>query len=676
MSKIATDRIANALAMLIPLLSIAWGLDLFRTAGLNLFTEQVLALIVALALPLSFLLYPASGRGAAARERVPAYDLAAALLGFLCAIYVAVEYPRIFEELHARPPDATIAGGILIVLVLEGLRRTAGNFLALVVLFFLLYALWGHLVPGDLQGRRVALDRLTVYLAIDSNGMLGLPLLVSATIVVAFVLFGNLLTKSGGGAFFTDLSLASMGRFRGGSAKIAVTASSLFGSISGSAVSNVASTGVITIPLMKAGGFRARTAAAIEAVASTGGQLMPPVMGAAAFLMAEMLQIAYAQVVVAALVPAILYYLAVFIQADLLAARNGVSRVDESEIPKAGRVFARGWLFLVPFAVLIAALFQFNQRPENAALWACVSLLAIGLLIGYAQQRLRLTDLAGILIGTGRTVVNIVLIGAAAGLIIGVLNITSLGFALTLWLVDVAGGNLVVLLMLSAVVSIILGMGMPTVGVYILLATLVAPALIELGVPQLAAHLFVLYFGMMSMVTPPVAIAAFAAAVIADSRPTATAFEAMRFAWSAYIIPFVFVFAPALILQADALAIVLAIARAGLGVWLVSACLAGYFRAELGTGKRAAYLVIGVLLLVPAPLMPAENLVAILSLAAGILAVAFEFATGPRATGTPDDRVEAGERPTASLRSSAHGSRSDASAARENLTIKKPYSRP
>ncbi|PHR92513.1 MAG: C4-dicarboxylate ABC transporter permease [Blastopirellula sp.] len=617
--------IITALAIMIPVVSTAWGTDFYRLIGLNLFGEQILSLLLALVLPLAFLLYPASGRGSGERISIPLYDIFAALLGFTCALYIAFEYPRIFEELYTRPLDATLVGAVLILLVVECLRRTAGTFLAMVVLFFLVFALFGHLVPGELQGRKVALDRLIVYLAIDSNGMFGLPMVVSSTIVVAFVLFGNLLTKSGGGDFFTDISMAAMGRYRGGSAKIAVTASSLFGSISGSAVSNVASTGIITIPLMKSGGFRASTAAAIESVASTGGQLMPPVMGAAAFLMAEMLQISYTDIVVAALPPAALYYLALFIQADLLAARNGIEKIDKSKIPQTREVFSQGWLFIVPFVILILALFQFGQRPENAALFACISLLVIGLFSGYRGRRLHLSKTIDILVATGKSVVDIILIGAAAGIIIGVLNITSLGFALTLSLVDFAGGSLPMLLVLAAIVSIILGMGMPTVGVYILLATLVAPSLIELGVRPLAAHLFVLYFGMMSMITPPVAIAAYAAAVIAKSNPISTSIEAVRFAWSAYIIPFVFVFSPALILEGDLIDILLAISRAGIGIWLVTASIVGYFNNHLNFSLRIIYLLLGIGLLIPAEIMPGGFPMVIFTLSAGLFAIVYEF---------------------------------------------------
>ena len=518
--------------------------------------------------------------------------------------YAAVNYATIFETLFQRPTDATIAGAILIVLVLEALRRATGNFLAAVVGLFLVYGLVGHLVPGELQGREVAPDRLAVYLAMDSNGMLGMPLMVTATVVVMFVLFGSFLTAAGGGQFFTDLSMAGMGRFRGGSAKIAIVASALFGSISGSAVANVASTGVITIPLMKDTGFRARLSGAVESVASTGGQLMPPVMGAAAFLMAEFLQVGYHTVMIAALVPALVYFFAVFVQVDLIAARDGITAIPADRIPSGRAVFRGGWYFLVPFAVLIAALFWWRLRPGEAAFWSVVALIPLGLLFRYDGKGLTIPALWEGLCSAGRIVVDIVLIGAAAGLIIGVLNITSLGFALTLSLIDFAGGNLILLLIMSAVLSVILGMGMPTVGVYVLLATLIAPSLIELGVEPIAAHLFVMYFGMMSMITPPVAIAAFTASVIAKAPPVATAVSAVGLAWTAFVVPFVFVFEPAVLLNGPPGRIVLDIARLLLGVWLFSASLVGQLFTPLGTVRRIAFAVVGLCALLPQPALP------------------------------------------------------------------------
>ena len=293
-----------------------------------------------------------------------------------------------------------------------------------------------------------------------------------------------------------------MGRYRGGSAKIAVTASSLFGSISGSAVSNVVSTGVITIPLMRKGGYPAHAAGAIEAVASTGGQLMPPMMGAAAFVMAEFLQIGYRDVVLAALIPAILYYVALFIQADLFAARGGITRVDPELIPARLKVLRAGWPYIVPFAVVILCLFHFNLRPHASALWAAGSLIPIGLLLGYKGERMSWRAAVAALGRTGAIVVQIVMIGAMAGIVIGVLNITGLGFALTQAIIQFAGGNLFLILVLAALISIVLGMGMPTLGVYLLLATLVAPSMVEVGIRPMAAHLFALYFGMLSMITP------------------------------------------------------------------------------------------------------------------------------------------------------------------------------
>ncbi|MEX2372990.1 MAG: TRAP transporter fused permease subunit, partial [Dehalococcoidia bacterium] len=385
--------------------------------------------------------------------------------------------------------------------------------LVIIIGVFLLYALFGDVIPGRLQGRTQNWQLLAGYMALDSNGMLGLPISVAATIVIGFILFGTLLGITGGSRFFTDAAMIGMGRFRGGSMKIAVLASGLFGSISGSAVANVVGTGVVTIPMIKRDGYPGHKAAAIEAVASTGGQIMPPVMGASAFLMAEFLAVPYSSIVIAALVPAILYYVALFIQADLEAAKLGIRAVPKSEIP-AGRTVAPGVHFALAFAVLIYLLFWKNYQPERAALISAVVLVATSLLIGYRGERPTIRRLVGSMSRCGHGVVEIILISAASGLVIGVLNVTGLSFNLTYLLVQIGGGSAIVLLVLSAIVCIILGMGLPTLGVYVLLAALVAPALIQVGIDPIGAHLYVLYFGMMSMITPPIALAAFAAASI------------------------------------------------------------------------------------------------------------------------------------------------------------------
>jgi TRAP-type uncharacterized transport system fused permease subunit len=561
--KTAMEGLTAVLAVCLTLTGIAWAFDLYRLIGLLLFPEQILAGILALALPLVFLSVPP--KKGASRARIPWYDAVAAVFGFASAAYIAVD----------RPADGVFAGGILILLLVEGLRRTVGNVLTGMVVFFLAYALIGHWVPGVLAGRKIEFPHLIYYLAWDPTAILGIPMKVASTIVLAFVFFGQILFKSGGSEFFTEISTVLMGRFRGGPAKISVTASSLFGSISGSAVSNVVSTGVITIPLMRRGGYRSELAGAIEAVASTGGQLMPPIMGAAAFLMAEFLEIPYTDVVVAALIPSILYYVALFILADLEAARTGITRVDESEIPAALPVLKSGWFFPIPFIVLT------------------------GFVLGYKGERLALRDIFDALRRTGLGVLDIIMIGAAAGIVIGVLNISGLGFGLSLALIELSGGNLFLLLLISAFICILLGMGMPTAGVYVLLAALIAPSLVEVGINEIAAHLFILYFGMMSMITPPVAIAAFAAASLTGADPMRTGFTAVRFGWMAYVIPFLFVASPSLLMQGTPLSIGLAFATSLAGVWLVSASVVGYFKRPLAFATRMGFALAGLLLLFP-----------------------------------------------------------------------------
>jgi TRAP transporter 4TM/12TM fusion protein len=590
-------------AALLTLASIGWALQFYRNVlGLLLFNEQYLAGMLAVGLALVYLTVPFQ-RGSQ-RDRVPWYDWILSALSLISVGYIALKFPTLSEEVAARPPDGLITAFVVIVLVMEGLRRTTGWPLVIVVAAFLVYALVGDLVPGQLEGRPVKLTQLAYYVAWDPGSMLGTPVLVACTIVIAFIFFGQLLFASGGSAFFTDLSLAVMGRYRGGSAKIAVTASGLFGMISGSAVSNVTSTGVITIPLMRKGGYPPHLAGAIEAVASTGGQLMPPVMGAAAFLMAEFLQVPYRDVVVAAALPALLYYFALFVQADLLAARSGITRVEESRIPQLISVMSRGWHFLLPFAVLIFALFWLNWSPERSALAGAAILVATGSAIGYGDKRLTGRALLEALRDTGFAALDLLMITAAAGFIIGVLNISGLSFSLTLALVQIGGESAFLLLTLSAIVCIVLGMGMPTVGVYVLLATLVAPALVKVGVPPMAAHMFVMYFGMMSMITPPVALAAFAAASLAQTDPMKTGWAAVRFGWVAYVIPFLFVRAPSLLLEGTLASVILALLTAFAGVWMVSAAFAGYCIRPLSMPMRVGFGIAGLLMFIPADALP------------------------------------------------------------------------
>jgi TRAP transporter 4TM/12TM fusion protein len=601
LSRSSPGVVAYALAAALTVLAAAWSLNLPRSLGWGFYPQQFFAAILALTLPVAYLVLPA--RRGTVRGAVPWYDAVAGLLGFAAAGYIAVRYPNLVNEIFFTPPDAVVPGLVIVFLLLEALRRSTGWTLVIIVVAFILYALLGDVLPGRLSARTQDWNRLAGYFAFDINGILGIPMSVASTIVVAFIFFGQLLKATGGSGFFTDAALVSMGRYRGGSMKIAVVASALFGSISGSAVANVAATGVVTIPMIKRSGYPAHKAAAIEAVASTGGQLMPPVMGAAAFLMAEFLQVPYADVVLAALVPGLLYYVALFIQADLEAGRMGIARVAPADIPEIRHVY-RGSHFILAFALLIYGLFVLHWQPEKAALAAALSVVVTGLLFGYQGRRPGLAEIAGAVAGTGFAVVEIILISAAAGMVIAVLNVTGLSFSLTYSLVNLGAGNPVILLALAALVCVVLGMGLPTLGVYVLLAALVAPALIEIGIEPMGAHLYVLYFGMMSMITPPVAIAAFAAAGIAGASAMRTGLAAMRFGWIAYVVPVLFVVSPSLLLIGEPQAVAVAVATATMGVWLVSIALAGYFTRALAGPMRALFALAGLLALIPAGAFP------------------------------------------------------------------------
>ncbi|MBD1548344.1 TRAP transporter permease [Roseibium aggregatum] len=627
--------IADVLAALLTLMAICWALSVPRYLGLGFYPQQFFAAILALVLPIAFLELPA--RRFSHRTVVPWYDVALALIAFASVSWIAVGYPQFVLQIFAKPAEVWIPGIIITLLTLECLRRATGWTLVLIICAFLLYALFGDLLPGRLQGRAQNWQLLAGYMALDSNGILGLPISVAGTVVVAFILFGTLLGITGGSNFFTDAAMLGMGRFRGGSMKIAVLASGLFGSISGSAVANVVGTGVVTIPMIKRDGYPGHKAAAIEAVASTGGQLMPPVMGASAFLMAEFLAIPYSDIVAAALVPAILYYVALFIQADLDAARMGIRPVPKSEIP-ARRTVARGLHFILAFAVLIWLLFWKGYQPERAALWSAVVLIATSFAIGYRGSRPALRAIFGSLSRCGHSVVEIILISAASGLVIGVLNVTGLSFNLTYLLVQIGGNNAFILLTLSAIVCIILGMGLPTLGVYVLLAALVAPALIKVGIDPIAAHLYVLYFGMMSMITPPIAIAAFAAASLAKAPAMATGWAAMKFGWVAYIIPLLFVFSPTLLLHGAPWEIALAVTTAVVGVWLVSIGLAGYFAGLLTPGVRVLFGLAGLLALIPSGAFPQAVVTDVIGVACGFALMVWRLMS--RKPATAKDTVE------------------------------------
>lgn len=586
------------LAALVTLGAVAWATDLFRRAGLELYGEQFLAGILGIALALAFLAVPAR-RGPTIDTRVPVYDWILAAIALTAAAYVGVRYPELSGMTLVRPPDGMLTAAVVVVLGLEAIRRCVGLPMLIVVLCFIGLALLGHLLPGRLEARPVSFGQVTYYMAWDTSGIIGAPLRILATVVIAFILFGECLTRTGGSLFFTDVSLAMLGRTRGAPAKIAVFSSMLFGTISGSTVASVLTTGVVTIPMMKKAGYPPSTAAAIEAVAATGGQLMPPVMGAAAFLMAEYLAVPYAEIALAALIPAVLYYVALFIQADLEAGRLGIRADAGTEIPGLWSVLAEGWFFMLMFAVLIGALFWFQVSAELSALLAATVGAVGGLFLRYRGVGLTLRGVRDAVIGTGYTAIEILMTAVAAGMVIGTLNISGLAFGMTMNLGLVGEQSLALMLAVAAVISLILGMGMPTIGVYVLVATLIVPALVKLGVAPMAAHMFVLYYGMLSMITPPVAIGAFAAAAIAESPPMKTGFVGCRFGWMKFVVPFLFVGSPTLLMQGSAPEIIRDLLTAATGTWLVSAGIVGYFLHDIGPWRRILAGLAGFGLLIP-----------------------------------------------------------------------------
>jgi TRAP transporter 4TM/12TM fusion protein len=561
-----------------------------------LFSEQFAAAAYGIGLALTFLRFRAR---AGPEAGVPWYDWACAAAAFLICAYLTVHFPRLTALAGGVTAEALALSTALTALTIEAVRRTIGWSLVVILLAIAGYVLIGHLVPGQLQTRRVELGELLVYLNLDNNGLLGLILQITVIVIIPFVFMGQLLMRSGGSGFFNDAAIALMGRYRGGAAKMAVIGSSLFGMISGIAAANTVAIGVVTIPLMKRSGMSPRLAGAVEACASNGGQLMPPVMGAVAFVMADFLQIPYTEVAIAAILPSVMYYAALFVQADLEAARYGFGKVEEAKIPRIGRVLAGGWLFLAPFAVLVYTMFWRNWEPEYAAMAASAVIIVLGFAIGYAGLRMEVRHLWAAVVETARGLCEILVISAAAGFIMGLFQVSGLAFAFAAYLVELGGQSIVLLLLLAAAVSIILGMGLPTIGVYVMLAILVAPALVKVGVPPLAAHLFILYFGMMSLITPPVAPAAYVAAAIAQAPSMATGWTAMRFGWSAYIVPFLFVYSPAILLKGTLWDIVIVTATSLGGIGLICAAMTGYLSRLLNPPIRVAFAAAGIMLLLP-----------------------------------------------------------------------------
>jgi TRAP transporter 4TM/12TM fusion protein len=666
---LATDILQGALIFCV----VVWVLDLpRRLLGLALYTEQLIAVCLGLALALvfvadtarkasrfdlagagvsvalaAFILYRYASAGdvppllfvalAAAAlwtfvgGRVWAlrpFDWAGAVISLAICVYIAIRYEPLTYEIALLPTDGILGSAILLLFVIEATRRTSGGVLVAIILLLTVYVFVGPYFPGDFQTRQVSPERLLVYLGLDTNGMIGAILSVAVLIVVPFTLMGQVMGRTGGAAYFADLAMSAMGGFRGGAAKIAVVGSGLFGMISGAAVSNVVAVGIVTIPLMVRSGFSATRAAAIESVGSTGGQLMPPVMGAAAFIMAEFLQVSYAAVAIAAVIPSVLYYAALFMHVDLEAAKQRIGAAQVENVPSFLQVIGSGWHFPIPLAFLVATLIwpEYFQIPiERAAVYATAMLIVLSMLFGYRGKRVSVRQMFRAVLDTGRASLDIVLIGAAAGLVVGALSVSGISFGLTLQLITLSGENLFILLLLTAIISIILGMGMPTVSVYVLTASLLAPSLIKLGVTPMAAHMYVMYFGMLSMITPPVAIAAYAAANIARVSGWTTGWTAVVVGWSTFFIPFLFVLEPSLLMQGPAWLVAWHFARNLLGIFVGTAAIVGHAFMPLSNMLRLVFGAAALAILIPPNAFPGAEFLDWIGLAGSVSVLVYNL---------------------------------------------------
>lgn len=505
------------------------------------------------------------------------------------------------ERFELRPYGRTTMDAAIAVLglfiILEGTRRVIGWSLVVVACVFIAYAMYGNLIPGALGHAGSTFLDVAQRLFYSADGVYGQILGISATIIFIYLLFGGFLLVLGGGDFFTKLSYALVGSTRGGAAKVSVLASAFFGSISGSAISNVVTTGTVTIPMMKRLGFKPEFAGAVEAVASSGGQILPPVMGATAFVLANMMGVSYMEVIVAATFPAILYFVSLLFMVDFEAARTGIKGIGKSDLPSVRETLKEGWHFFVPFVVLIYLLLFQRWEAQKAGIYAIGAMVVMEFV---RRPRFEtVTNVFRSLAEGARTAIAVAIPCATIGIVVGIVLSTGLGLSFTGVVRSFAGESTFSLLVIMMIASIIIGMGVPTTAAYVMLAVLMVPVLIDGGVVPMAAHMFAFYFGILSVVTPPVALAAYTAASIAKSNTTMTGFIAFRLALAGFIIPFMFVYQPGLLMIGTTSEIILAIVAGLLGVLCLAGVMQNYFFGRIHWGLRVVLAVACAILVTP-----------------------------------------------------------------------------
>jgi TRAP transporter 4TM/12TM fusion protein len=565
---------------------------------------QFLSLFLLFGLTLTFLHFPAK-RGTAKRG-VPLHDLCLIAASAVGLMYIFVNWTSIAGDAFYRATTIDIVLGIITsIAILEATRRTVGLTVTIIVVIFFIYPLISSYLPGPFEGRGYSIQRIIEDYYLGTLGIFGTPLRVISTVVCMFILFGAFLEVTGAGKFFINLALSLVGRFRGGPAKVAVMASAFMGSITGIASGNVAATGSITIPMMKRLGYKPEFAAAVESAASTGGVVLPPVMGAVAFLIANFLGTTYDKVIIAAALPAILYYLAIYWQVDFRSAKTGLRGLPKNEIPSKVATLKEGWVYIVPFAALIFLLVVWRWEPSRVAVYSVVILILFGLV--KKESRINFSKLVDGLEGAATAMLRVISVVAAVGILVQSVYVTGLAGNISNILVDFSGGNLAILVALTIVASLIFGMGMGVITIYITLATLVAPALVEPLVgagwnpmdAQLAAHLFVMYYGVLSYITPPMCPAVWVASAIAGSKPMSTGWQAVRLGIVAYLVPIMFIYSPSLLMVGPAAEITLAVITGIIGVIGLASGIEGYLIRPMSWFWRVLAFWGGVLLIYP-----------------------------------------------------------------------------
>lgn len=555
------------------LLAINQYFNLQLYTGVTILGTASLYIMLAVFLSLTFVIFPGSKN---ARDHVPWYDV---VLFFLCigtCLYFAWHADDIIIRgwEFAAPTEAFVMGATLFALTMEAERRAGGTVLFVVVLAVAFYPMFAQYMPGVLFGFNLSFRETILYHIMSGEGLVGLPIRTIANLIVGFIIMGVALDTTGGGRFFLNLAFRALGRFRGGPAKVAIFASAMFGTMSGSSVSNVITTGIITIPAMKSIGYRSEFAGAVETCASVGGVLMPPIMGAVAFLMASFLGIPYWQVALAATIPSVLYYFSLLMQIDGHAARLGLKRTPTEQYPSIRTTLREGWFYILALVILVWLLL-YLQREAQAPFYATALLLLLCNL--RKETRLNWRKLERFVLTAGRSLVQVVAILAGCGFIVASLMVSGVGVTLSGSLVRLAGGNPTMILVLGAITAFILGLPMSTSAVYVFLAVVLAPAMEQTGISPLAAHLFILYWAVLSNITPPLAVPAYAAAGISGGDPMKTGIEAMRLGFVLYLLPFFFVLNPVLLCQGVTVAnMTISLAKSVVGIIFIAAGYSGY----------------------------------------------------------------------------------------------------